>query len=132
MSHQPPANGDMPAEVGDDSESVLRLIYPVERESEDDVLEPAEEEQFGTRNPRRMLDPKLPSQREVDEHNLTHLPYRNWCKRCVFGKGRHAPHFKRAEREDSLAEAHFDYCSMSTKEQPLATVLVAKERESRR
>ena len=79
MSHQPPANGDMPAEAGDDSESVLRPIYPVERESEDDVLEPAEEEQFGTRNPRRMLDPKLPSQREVDEHNLTHLPYRNWC-----------------------------------------------------
>ena len=44
MSHQPPANGDMPAKAGDDSESVLRPIYPVERESEDDVLEPAEEE----------------------------------------------------------------------------------------
>ena len=98
MSHQSTSDGGRPAEAGGDSENVLRLINPIEKEGEGDVLEPAEEEQFGTRNPRRMLDPKLPSQREVDEHNLTHLPYRNWCKHCVFGKGRHAPHFKRTER----------------------------------
>ena len=46
MSHQTPTNGDMPAEAGDDSESVLGPIYPVERESEDDVLEQPEEEQI--------------------------------------------------------------------------------------
>ena len=131
MNHQPPIPRDgVPAEAGDDSK-VLRLISPFERECQDDVLELPEEKQFGARNPRKMLDPKLPSQREIEEHNLTRLPYRNWCKHCVFGKGRHAPHFKRAEREDSLAEVHFDYCFMSTKEQPLATILVAKERESK-
>jgi hypothetical protein len=98
---------------------------------EGDELEPPEEEQFGTRNPRRMLDPKLPSQREIEEHSLTHLPYRNWCAHCVLGKGRAAPHFKRSEREDSLAEVHFDYCFMSTVDQPLVTILMAKERESK-
>ena len=77
MNHQPPISRDgMPAEAGDDSK-VLRPISPLERECEDDVLEMPEEEQFGTRNPRKMLDPKLPSQREIEEHNLTHLPYRN-------------------------------------------------------
>ena len=97
----------------------------------DDELEPPEEEQFGVRNSRRVLDPKLPSQKEIDEHCLTHLPYRNWCTHCVFGKGRAAPHFKRQEREDSLAEVHFDYCFMSTAEQPLVTILMGKERESK-
>ena len=91
-------------------------------------MEPPEEEQFGTRNPRKLLDPKLPPQREVEEHCLTHLPYRNWCSHCVQGKGKSAPHFKRASREDSLSEVHFDYCFMSTAGQPLVTILVAKER----
>ena len=94
-------------------------------------MEPPEEEQFGTRNPRKLLDPKLPSQREVEEHCLTHLPYRNWCSHCVQGKGKSAPHFKRASREDSLPEVHFDYCFMSTAGQPLVTILVAKERETK-
>ena len=84
MNHRPPINGDEPAEAGDDSMKVLRTVNHVEKEGEDEWLEPPEEEQFGTRNPRRVLDPKLPSQREVNEHNLTHLPYRNWCKHCVF------------------------------------------------
>ena len=100
MNHRPPIYGDEPAESGDDSIKVLRPINPVEKE--DGELEPPEEEQFGKRNPRKMLDPKLPSQREVEEHNLTHLPYRNWCAHCVLGKGKSAPHYKRASREDSL------------------------------
>ena len=32
-------------------------------------------------------DPKLPSQQEVDEHRCTHVPYRDWCKWCVMGRG---------------------------------------------
>ena len=130
MNHRPPINGDEPAEAGDDSIKVLRPVNPIEKEGEDE-LEPPEEEQFGMRTPRRVLDPKPPSPREVEEHNLTHLPYRNWCKHCVFGKGRAAPHYKRTKREDSLAEIHFDYCFMSTACQPLVTILMGKERESK-
>ena len=125
MNHRPPINGDEPADAGGDSTTVLRPINPIEKEG-DDELEPPEEEQFGMRNPRRVLDPKLPSQREVEEHNLTHLPYRNWCKHCVFGKGRAAPHYKRTKREDSLAEIRFDYCFMSTVDQPLVTIVENK------
>ena len=130
MNHRPPINGDKTAEAGGDSTTVLRPINDVEKEGEED-LELPEEEQFGMRNPRRMLDPKLPSQREVEEHNLTHLPYRNWCTHCVFGKGRAAPHDKRATRDDSLVELHFDYCFTSTEGQPKVTILMGKERESK-
>ena len=130
MNHRLPINGDRPAEAGGDSNKIARPINDVEKVDGED-LELPEEEQFGMRNPRRMLDPKLPSQREVEEHNLTHLPYRNWCTHCVFGKGRAAPHYKRAKREDSLAELHFDYCFMSTEGQPKVTILMGKERESK-
>ena len=90
-------------------------------------MEPPGEEQFGVRNPRKMLDPKLPPQREVEEHCLTHLPYRNWCSHCVQGKGKAAPHFRKGSREDGLTEVYFDYCFMSTSGQPIVTILVAKE-----
>ena len=29
-----------------------------------------------------------PSKKEVEEHERTHLPFRNWCKHCVFGKAK--------------------------------------------
>ena len=131
MNHQSHLNDGEPADAGEDSSiKVLRPICDVEREG-DDGLEPPEEEQFGARNPRKMLDPKLPTQREMEEHCLTHLPYRNWCTHCVLGKGRAAPHYKRTTREDSLVEVHFDYCFMSTADQPLVTILMAKERGSK-
>ena len=27
-----------------------------------------------------------PSQREIDEHERTHMPFRSWCKHCVMGR----------------------------------------------
>ena len=41
---------------------------------------------------KKMIDPKLPTQKEVDEHYLTHLPYRNWCPICVKSKGKEMDH----------------------------------------
>ena len=38
-----------------------------------------EEVESGSRIPVKMADPKRPSQEEVDQHGLTHLPFRNWC-----------------------------------------------------
>ena len=73
------------------------------------------------------MEPKLPSRKEVDEHNLTHMAYRNWCPYCVAGKGKHASHFKQ-DREGGLPEIHVDYCFMCIEGNPLATILVAKER----
>ena len=40
----------------------------------------------------KTLDPRQPSEEERRTHNLTHLPYRNWCERCVKGRGREADH----------------------------------------
>ena len=94
------------------------------------MVEVPREQDYGVRNPRKLLDPKLPTKKDVDEHNLTHLPYRNWCQYCVEGKGKMAPRFKQQARTD-LTETHFDYCFMSTDRNPFATILVAKERRPR-
>ena len=33
---------------------------------------------------KKLVDPKLPKQEEVDRHILNgHIPYRNWCDICV-------------------------------------------------
>lgn len=43
------------------------------------------------------------------------------------GKGKSAPHLSQV-REDGLSELHVDYCFIPTKGNPLATILVAKEK----
>ena len=35
--------------------------------------------------------PVLPSESEVQEHELTHLPLRCWCRHCVRAKGKESP-----------------------------------------
>ena len=37
-------------------------------------------------------DPGKPSERQISEHRLTHLPYRLWCRWCVLGRGRGMQH----------------------------------------
>ena len=37
---------------------------------------------------RKLVDLKKPSQQEVDEHFLSHLPFRNWCPHCMKGKAK--------------------------------------------
>ena len=33
-----------------------------------------------------------PSEAEVEQHELTHLPFRSWCRHCVRAKGKESPH----------------------------------------
>ena len=63
----------------------------------------------GIREPRRLQDPKLPSQEEIRAHEMTHLPYRSWCVHCVRGKGKSLDH-RRCAGGESQREVHLDYC----------------------
>ena len=46
--------------------------------------------------------PRQPSQHEREKHELTHLPFRAWCKTCVAAKARQACHTKQPDRRDCL------------------------------
>ena len=58
---------------------------------------------------KKLLGPRLPSREVIEEHMLTHLPYRNWCEHCVKGRGREMDHRKTEEKRDR-AEFHMDFC----------------------
>ena len=66
--------------------------------------------------PRVMRDPGQPTAREREEHELTHLPSRPWCKWCCFGRGQHDQH-RLVVRQDEPEEMaipviSLDYCFM--------------------
>ena len=55
-------------------------VSPIELQNAgEERLEVEREAEFGSRNARMLPDQKRPK-KEVDQHNLTHLPYRNWCQ----------------------------------------------------
>ena len=53
---------------------------------------------------KNILDPLKPTEKEVENHNRTHLSYRNWCPHCVRAKGKDMDHRRAVEgsgrRED--------------------------------
>ena len=101
---------------------------------EGDAAEKSGEEmepEAGVRRPERMADPRMPNRAEVEEHRKTHLPFRNWCKHCVRGRGVEEPH-RRQKEEVGIPEVHVDFMFMGDegKDRKL-TILVAKERTTK-
>ena len=76
---------------------------------------------------KKMLDPRLPTQEEVEEHYRFHIPYRNWCPVCVRAKGRDMDH-NLSDRDRKVSEYCFDYCFPGDEFGYKLTVLVGKER----
>ena len=59
--------------------------------------------------------PCRPSQEEVDEHNLTHIPFRSWCDHCIRGKAMSEPHHYHGKtREITKPLIAMDYMNMKS------------------
>ena len=54
--------------------------------------------------------PDLPSRREVEEHNLSHIPFRSWCNPCLRGRGRSAHWRRRCVGEGVDGRAVTTFC----------------------
>ena len=78
---------------------------------------------------KKIGDPRLPSQEEVDRHWISgHLPYRNWCPICIAAKGKDSDHVRDSGKIRNLPEYSFDYCFPGDELGFKWTVLVGKER----
>ena len=68
----------------------------------------------------------------MEEHELTHLPFRSCCKHCVRGRGKDMPH-SRVTEEPNTPEMHCDLCFLWEEGGPGNTVpvLVMGERTTR-
>ena len=73
-----------------------------------------------------------PSKRERLEHELTHLPYRSWCRHCVRGRGKNDAHRKMdAEASHEVPHVSMDYCFMGQDEEKCLPILVMKDHRSK-
>ena len=61
--------------------------------------------------PRAARAPKLPSAREIEDHELTHCPPRSWCDHCVRGQYKDERHLqiKGELAESSVVRVSLDY-----------------------
>ena len=91
------------------------------------------EHEAGNRETIRVSSPYKPSEKEVDEHDLTHLPYRSWCRHCIRGRGKETSHEKQDAEERSVPEFHMDFCFPGYGESATEylTVLVVRMRGTR-
>ena len=89
-------------------------IYAKEGEERDETTQDHDEalnaEDIETKNILPTL--VLPSQADIDEHNIDHLPFRCWCAECVNGRGRERPHTRVPGRR-KIPTLAFDYCFIS-------------------
>ena len=58
--------------------------------------------------------PVRPSEADVGDHRLTHLPYRNWCPECVAGRGLGEQRGRHAGRDHEIPRVGIDYWFITT------------------
>ena len=59
-----------------------------------------------TKSVKMKKTPRQPSQREREEHERTHLPFRDWCTHCIKAKSRNDPHKRERDRCDERRGIH--------------------------
>ena len=52
---------------------------------------------------------ETPTQKDVDEHMLTHIPFRSWSKFCDMGRGVSLQHRKIDKSEETIPTISIDY-----------------------
>ena len=77
---------------------------------------------------RNIGDPRLPSRKEVKDHYLAHVPYRNWSPHSVRGRGKDLDHRKSVEEDRRIREFSFDYCFPGDEKGARIAVLLGRER----
>ena len=67
--------------------------------------------------------PTLPTQEEVEEHQVTHWPTRDWCEHCVQGKAVPSPHKRSQDKGDiDTPTINIHYCFMAPEEREEGTI----------
>ena len=57
----------------------------------------------------------VPSQKEVEEHNLDHGVFRSWCPHCVKGRAESYGHAKKVQNEGDVPTIGIDYMYMHSR-----------------
>ena len=109
---------------GDTAEAKIHVEeLPVEEgadkgEDQQEVAEGPDEEEG--QQPKVTRVPKGPTRKEREEHEATHIPYRDWCAHCVRGRAINRQHRRTTGSEDAerkVPKISMDYFFMSQEEE---------------
>ena len=73
-----------------------------------------EGEEYGVRRTMKKMGPREPTSDEKEDHEKTHIPFRNWCRHCVRGRGKEEA-CRRDGRIPEVPEVHLDFMFMGDK-----------------
>ena len=77
----------------------------------------------------------VPSEKEVEEHNLDHAAFRSWCPRCVKGRAESCGHVKKVQNEGEVPTIGVDYTHMRSEqekeEEKGMPIIVAKDNKTK-
>ena len=57
----------------------------------------------------------LPSSEELEEHMMSHIPFRSWCDHCIRARGVAAKHVHEDKEERYFSVVHMDYMFFTKK-----------------
>ena len=107
-------------------------VEPIELVQDNvDTMIDAPTQDSGDTRPKRQ--PIEPTEREVEEHAMTHCPYRPWCRICVEAQGKEDPHVSIHECSEEILRFSMDYKEMSeyvNERKRIITTLIMREHAS--
>ena len=98
------------------------FFVPLDRPTAD---KNAEQQTKSALKPKMLKIPGEPSESERRLHELTHLPYRDWCEHCVKSKGRQSHAVKKNDRQPVI-QTDFSFLSPED-DLPKRTILNATD-----
>ena len=88
---------------------------------------------MGSRKTLKKGNPRQPTEEERREHEMTHIPFRNWCRHCVRGRGKEEDHRNMGEEERTIPQVNMDFMFMGEENSSKTVAFsVARERENRK
>ena len=58
---------------------------------------------------RALPAPPKPTRQMIEDHEVSHLPFRSWCTSCVRGRAKSMPHFKVEKGDEVYSTYSADY-----------------------
>eukprot|EP00439_Symbiodinium_sp_Y106_P044705 s6061_g5.t1 len=103
------------------------LFVPLDRPTAGENAEQETEDRSALK-PKMLKVPGEPLENERRLHELTHLPYRDWCEHCVRSKGRQSHAVKKKKKTDRQPVIQIDFSFMATENDlPKRTILNATD-----
>ena len=75
--------------------------------------------------------PQQPTEQEVQEHNMTHIPFKPWCELCIAHKGRQDKHHRESHSSSTFSVVSFDFGYADRGTDDSLTVLFMHDRSTK-